>query len=85
MTLKTSKGKTYEINWIGGPTVRTGNVLLEMKDDRSLANIAREFDKLEWMERTSETEGDKRFEGFARLVGIQRGDGGNVTLTFAKE
>lgn len=84
MKLKTSRNKEYEVKWAGGPTINNGAVFLEMEDERRLPEIAAEFDGLDWLERISEDQGDKRFEGFSRLVGINETKGG-VTIELAKE
>ena len=84
MQLKTSKGKTYTVEWADTSTF-TGDMLLEMHDDRRLPEIAGEFDGLAWLERIDENQGDKRFEGFRRLIAIQFTGNDRVMLTLQKE
>ena len=85
MKLTTSKNKEYDVIMIGGPTRTSGNVLMEMADERRLPEIAAEFDGLEWMKRESKDEGDKEFAGYTVLKGIQRQPAGTVLLVFGKE
>lgn len=84
MKLTTSKNKTYNVEWIDVAVMSSGHVLLQMKDERRLPEIAAEFDGLEWMKRESDTQGDKTFEGFTKLIRISR-MAGLVQLTFDKE
>lgn len=85
MKLVTSRNKEYEIDWIDGPTITTGQVLLQMRDDRRLPEVAAEFDGLEWMERKSDTQGDKRWEGWNVLTRIGLAADGKMILTFGQE
>lgn len=73
MKIETSKGKTYEVDWIDGPTITSGTVLLQMDDSRPLPEIAADFDGLTRVERYSDTQGDKSFEGYSKLKSISRG------------
>lgn len=84
MTLTTSRKKTYKIDWIDGPTITNGMVILQMPDARRLPQIAEEFDGLDWMRRESDTQGDKLFEGYSRLSAIRK-TGQKVQLSFDKE
>lgn len=84
MQLITSNGKAYAVDW-ADTAMRTGELLFEMPDERRLPDIAREFDCLEWLERRDENQGDKRFDGFSRLVAVQRTGGDRVMLTLDKE
>lgn len=74
MELKTSLNKTYEVDWVDVATATSGNLLLQMKDERPLHLIAAEFDGLEWLYRESEEQGNKMFKGFSRLSRIYRKD-----------
>lgn len=83
MQLKTSNGNAYTIDWID--TVATsGNLFMQMGDDRALSVIAAEFDGLAWLKRESDTQGDKMFEGFSVLKAVQRAEPGIVILTIEK-
>lgn len=85
MKLTTSRNKEYDVIMIGGPTRTSGSVMMEMRDDRRLPEIAAEFDGLDWMKRESKTEGNKEYTGFSVLRSIQRQQGGTVLLSFARE
>ena len=84
MKIRTSKNKEYQAEYIDGPTRIGGAVMLRIMDERRLPEIAAEFDGLEWLERISEDQGNKRFDGFSRLAGIN-GKAGGVTIELAKE
>jgi hypothetical protein len=86
MTLKTSKKKTYKVDWVDVASLTSGQLFAQLRDDRPLHEIAEEFDGLEWLERESDTQGNKRFEGFNRLIGLTRtAANGAVQLTLCKE
>ena len=68
MQIKTSSGNEYEVKWIDVPVQDEKRLLLQMQTDRPIVEIVMEFDGLEWIERYDENQGDKRYEGFTRLV-----------------
>ena len=82
MLLKTSKGYTYEVDWID--TVSTGRLHLQMPSNDSMSQIAAEFECLEWLKRESENQGDKLFEGYSNLTMVKQVEPGIVLLTFQK-
>ena len=84
MKLITSTKREYEVDFAGGPSLMSGQVLVQMQDSRKLSEIVPEFDGLAWFERQSETEGNKRFEGYSRVMRAVQ-EGTRVTLSFAKE
>lgn len=84
MKLTTSKGLTYDVEWVDGPTITSGAVILHMQDDRRLPEIAAEFDGLESLKRESETQGNKEWTGFTALQRISRVDGA-VQIALVKE
>ena len=88
MKIATSKGKTFDIRFIGA-TLRGGKrMMIELEDSRPLWEIAEEFDGLSTITKTdSARPGVKEiYEGFSRLVGIQRNaDNGTVRLTLEKD
>lgn len=85
MKLTTSKGLTYDVEWIDGPTMISGAVILRMKDNRRLPEIAAEFDGLESMKRESETQGNKEWTGFSALQRISTTGDSFVQIALAKE
>lgn len=84
MKLTTSKGNEYTVDWIDGPTIIEGCVILQMQDKRPLTDIAIEFDGLEWLKRESENQGNKEFNGFDTLKRICRMTGGKVQIALDK-
>jgi hypothetical protein len=84
MKLTTSKGLTYDVEWIDGPTMISGTVILHMRDDRRIPEIAAEFDSLEWLKRESETQGNKEWTGYSAIQRISQTDG-FVQIALAKE
>lgn len=88
MQITTSKGKTFDIQFIGA-LLRNGNrLMIELKDERPVPEIAADFDGLETITKTDALKpGVKEiFEGFAHLVGIQKNKGnGTVLLTLEKD
>ena len=84
MKLTTSRNREYIVDWIDGPTITSGHVMMQMHDERKPAVIAEEFDGLEWLKRESEEQGDKLFEGYSNLVSITRKNADVVLLSLAK-
>lgn len=87
MQIITSRGQTFNIQFIGA-LLRNGNrLMIELKDERPIWEIAEDFDGLSMITKTDDLKpGVKEvFEGFTQLVGIQRNKGnGNVLLTLEK-
>lgn len=89
MKIETSKGKTFDIEFICSPFRDGSKVIIEMEDARPLAEIAADFDGLKSIKKTGSGRNDKAvyemYEGFSQLVGIQRDTAaGSVRLTLAK-
>lgn len=84
MTIKTSRGKTYDVDWIDPSIIGDKNLMLQMTDTRRLPIIAAEFDELELIQRFDEQQGDKQFEGYAELVMIQRFTDGSIQISLGK-
>lgn len=82
MLLRTSNGHAYNVDWID--TVSTGDLFMQMMDERALSVIAAEFECLEWLKRESENQGDKLFEGYSVLTMVKQAEPGIVLLTFKK-
>lgn len=82
MLLRTSKGHAYEVDWVD--TISTGNLYLQMMDERALSVIASEFEGLEWLKREDGNQGDKLFEGYSVLNMVKQAEPGIVLLTFQK-
>lgn len=89
MKIKTSRGNTFEVVFIGA-MLRNGNrLLMEMVDDRAFSDIAADFDGLETITKTNAELPDVNevYEGFTRLVSITRDTGrsGVVRLTLERD
>lgn len=84
MTLQTSRNKTYDVIYVDGPTRLSGTVMLRMADKRPILEVGVEFDGLEWFDRVSENQGDKRWEGYTQLVAVRRMTETDVLLELAK-
>lgn len=84
MKLITSKGNEYDVDWIDSATILDGNVILQMRDPRSLAVIAMEFDGLEWLKREDDHQGNKTFSGFNALIGIVLVSANKVQITLGR-
>ena len=87
MQITTSKGKTFDVRFIGTLLRNGGRMMIELADDRPLWEIAEDFDGLSAVTKTDDMKpGVKEvYEGFTQLVGIQRNKGnGTVLLTLEK-
>ena len=82
MKLTTSKRNEYAIQW--ADTTFSGDLFMQMEDDRKLSEIAAEFEDLSWLKREDENQGDKLFDGFNSLKIINRVEPGVVILTLTK-
>lgn len=82
MELKTSTGNVYSVVWVD--VASSGVLYAQVKDTRPIAQIAADFDGLEWLERISEDQGDKRFNGYGDLTGVTRITPDVVNITIKK-
>lgn len=86
MTITTSKGQTHQVDWIDGPTITTGGLMLTLVGDtRRMPEIAADFDGLTEIQRHSDTQGDKTFTGFTSLWSITRYQDGGLLIEMRKE
>lgn len=86
MTVTTSRGKTFPVDWMWGPVGPAAELMLQLRDERPLSEIAADFEGCERFLRQSETEGDMTFEGYAALTVLARpayADPAVVQLTLA--
>lgn len=86
MKIETSRGKTFDAEFVCLPLRDKSKAIIELNDTRSLAEIAADLDGLEWLKKIDDGNGSvyEVFEGFNRLIGIQRDlsdDGVRVTLS----
>ena len=84
MTITTSTGKTFDVNWAWAPR-NTNRLRIEMHDTRTIKEIAEDFDGLESISRKSETEGDDVYMGYKKLTGVNQDTvKGTVQLTLER-
>lgn len=83
MQITTSKGKTFNIQFIGA-LLRSGNrLMIELEDARALSEIAADFDSVDTITKTDEIRPNEKtvYEGFTKLFSVQRNiDAGTVRL-----
>ena len=73
MTVKTDRGKTFDVNYAWGPVRSTGELMIELTADaRPLSQIAADFEGVQAFERVAETEGNMTFQGYTELVSVVR-------------
>lgn len=78
MKIKSSKGTTYDAEWIGGPTEILRVVHCEMNDPRPIGVIAAEFEGAELTEiKRDGTE--KPYVGYTEVASIVRVNEGTLT------
>lgn len=85
MKIETSKGKTYDVDWIDSPITNPDALYMTMEDGRRLPKIAAEFDSLTEIKRHSDTQGDKTFVGYTKLREISANRTGKVLIVLGKE
>lgn len=84
MIIRTNRGQTFDVNWAWVPR-DTNRLMIELNDARSIEEIAQDFDRLTTIERESETEGNKVYIGYEKLIGVVCDpDKGTVQLTMVK-
>lgn len=84
MRIVTSKGDEYCVNWIDVPVQDENRLLMQMATDKTLVELVVAFDGLEWIERFDENQGDKRYEGFTRLVVMARIEHGKTMIVLER-
>ena len=84
MTVTTSKGKTFPIDWMYDTLGTKRGVRLQLHDSRPLSEIAADFEACDHLHRASDTEGDLDFDGYTDLTTVIRPAAGTVQLTLEK-
>ena len=83
MQVTTNRGQTFNVNWAW--ETKDGQLMIELPDERSIAEIAQDFDGLTMIERKSEEEGDRPYIGFNKLTSvIQDTDNGTALLSLKR-
>lgn len=87
MQIRTNDGKFFGIIFIGS-LMRDGNrVVIELKDDRALSEIAADFENRETITMTDSARPnvEEVYRNFTQLIGIQRNKAaGTVRITLEK-
>lgn len=86
LRVTTSKGQGGPVEYIM-PMARTGNLLIGIRDERVLSEIAKDFEGCESIKVTDDTRrGETRlYDGFVQLVEIRRAEDGNVRVIIAQK
>lgn len=80
-TVTTSKGKTFDIDFMWGPLRDSGDVSLQIHDKRPLSEVAADFDGVERFDKHDPQTEDMVFEGYTRLQSITyRANGADDTV-----
>lgn len=86
MLIETSKGKTFEGVWAYGPMRGSNELMIELRDDRLLSQVAADFEGCE----TIRVDNGRRspvmlYEGYTHLSAVDPGeDDGSYRLTLKK-
>lgn len=73
MQITTSKGKKLDVNWIWGPLRGTNQLMIDMTDDRTIREIAQDFEGVDKITKTDERRGvEEVYSGYTEIVGIIR-------------
>ena len=87
MKITTNSGRMFDVSWIGA-TNRFGNkLMIELKDDRALSEVASDFEGVELIVKEDERHpGVKEvYEGFTHLVSMSKENAdGVIRLTLEK-
>ena len=84
MRITTNRGKTFDVNYAFAPTSK-GTCMMEILDNRPIAEVAADFDGLETISRESENEGNAVYTGYDTLVSVFRNTAkGTVQLTLER-
>lgn len=67
------KEKTFDVKWMW-LLERKDQVILQLVDERPLSEIAADWEGASVIERKSETEGDKTYKDYTRIMRIMRKD-----------
>ena len=73
MKITTSKGKTFDVNWIWWPLRGTAQLMIDMEDVRTISEIALDFEGVDRIVKTDERRGvEESYTGYTQLVGVIR-------------
>lgn len=81
MTITTSMGKTFNVDWAWAPVGSDKRLMIQYEDARRISEIAGDFDGLQSIIREDENEGDATYTGYSALVSVIRyGDKVQIAL-----
>jgi len=87
MELTTSRGQTFDIQYIGKVLTNSRRMMIELEDERRLSEIAADFEDVQTFRRAEITPEGKPdiYEGYTNLVDVHRNTAaGNVRLTLER-
>lgn len=87
MKITTSKGKTFDILFISSGASFRGKALIELEDDRTLSEVAEDFEGVDTITKTDELRPgvSEVYSGYTRLISVQRNtETGTVRLMLEK-
>ncbi|MBR3927750.1 MAG: hypothetical protein IKJ65_01960 [Clostridia bacterium] len=67
------KGKTHDVKWMW-LLERKDQLIFQIVDERPISEIAADWEGADVIERISEEEGNKTYEGYTRIARIYRKD-----------
>lgn len=79
----TVKGKTFPVDWMW-MMERQGELVFQYSDNRHFSDIVADWSGAEVIERKSENEGDKTYEGFTAISRIIRLPDGKIEIALVK-
>ena len=76
MQITTSKGKTFDIQFIGSPLRNVNRLMIELEDERLISEISADFEGLDTIVKTDSIKPNEKhiYEGFTKLAGIQENE-----------
>lgn len=80
-------GVAREIEFINSPSMARNQIVIELVDERPLAQICADFDDIKTIKRTDNVRPEivTHYEGFSQLIGVNRNvSAGTVRLTLRK-
>lgn len=81
MTLTTSRGKSFALDFLWGPLRDSGALAIQIHDKRPLSEVAADFDGVERFDKHDPQTEDMVFEGYTRLMSITyRANGADDTV-----
>lgn len=73
VVVKTSKGKTFQTDWMWGPTTIGKNLMVQLVDERSMYEIIADFEGCVSFETHDDTTGlDETFKGYTEIESVGR-------------